>query len=347
MKLYEMSKEELLKVLIPVEEENVFNIPRYILENGNQKDFLDLCEKLTDLDATKDENGNVNLSLRADLKSKIAEILDEDESLKPSLYLTMEPESVLKSFNSDEYNIISFWNLSRGYKLQNIHDRISEQIKVSLDHPLKVKDREWVLLVGGSGTGKTTAAIQYAKEKGLDYVLMSATMNITDSDFKGFRSITTHIYQESLLKDAVVNGKVFIIDEIDAADKNTLLILNSLKNGIFQFEDESVEVHPNFRLIATANAIEYNEKYSARTPMDLAILERFQLLEYIPDGPELSLELGHDFISTTPKDCIDRILNDGKIYFTVQTLRGLRRAKINTLINQELGRDLLPLYLGD
>ena len=345
-KYYKMPNNELIEEIC-FKEENEINIPRIILENtDDQNEFRKYAHNYINELKLKEENSDheIDLKLPLDIKNKIIDISEEHEDWKTELTIRIPFEEYLKSFEEDDVRIKEFWGIDLDSELKSIHDRVREQIRISLDHPLKVKDREWVLLVGGSGTGKTTAAIQYAKDKGLDYILMNATTDMTATDFKGYRSITTNIYQPSLLKDAVVNGKVFIIDEIDNADKNTLLILNSLKNNYFQFEDELVEVHPDFRLIATANTIEFNEGYLTRTPLDIATLSRFQLLEYNFVGHELSLELGHDYIESLNKDMLERILNDGRVRYTMQTVRDLRRDKINKDINSEFGFNILPTH---
>ncbi len=47
-----------------------------------------------------------------------------------------------------------------------------------------------------------------------------------------------------------------------------------------QFPDELVTIHPDFRLIFTANTLEFSEKYNARTKFDHATKVRFSLIEY-------------------------------------------------------------------
>lgn len=181
---------------------------------------------------------------------------------------------------------------------------ILDQIKVSLDHPLNVERSEWVMLVGQSGSGKTTVAIDYAKEKGIKYILQQGHAQLTIDDLVGYTSIVKNdakqtksdLYVRSSLREAVEHGYIFIIDEMDACNPNTLLALNSLKNKKFQFPDALIDIHPNFRLIATANTLEYSDTYNGRSKLDKATLARFDIINYELDPHHLAIRYGLDYI---------------------------------------------------
>lgn len=181
---------------------------------------------------------------------------------------------------------------------------ILDQIKVSLDHPLNVERSEWVMLVGPSGSGKTTVAIDYAKEKGINYILQQGHAQLTIDDLVGYTSIVKNdskqtksdLYVRSSLREAVEHGYIFIIDEMDACNPNTLLALNSLKNKKFQFPDALIDIHPNFRLIATANTLEYSDTYNGRSKLDKATLARFDIINYELDPHHLAIRYGLDYI---------------------------------------------------
>lgn len=197
-------------------------------------------------------------------------------------------------------------------------DSIMAQLKVTLDHKLNVANSEWALILGESGSGKTSIAIDYAKRKKVPSVVMQGTNQLTVDDLLGYKSITTGEYVSSLLRDAVEKGKVFILDEIDACNANTLLALNSLKSTHFQFPDKRVKIHKNFRFIATANTLEQSENY-LRNPLDIATIHRFDVIEYNLKDYELALRYGLKYISnldlkklTTPR-VIERAVTKLKI----------------------------------
>lgn len=170
--------------------------------------------------------------------------------------------------------------------------KILKALEVVLDHPEFVKQKEWAMLIGPSGSGKTQVAIEYAESKGLEYNLLSMTAQVSTFDMMGYNSITTGEYFASLLRDAIENGKVMILDEIDAANMNTLICLNALKVLEAQFPDKKVKVHQDFRLIATANTLVRSEDFSARGDFDRATLKRFSLINYTLTPAELAVRFG-------------------------------------------------------
>jgi len=182
---------------------------------------------------------------------------------------------------------------------------IYNKLKTVLYHPLSIQNKRWACLLGESGTGKTQIAVELAKNMGKEYVLYQGNAQVTVDDLKGYRSITTGKYFGSLLRDAVENGKIFILDEIDACNPNTLIALNSLKRDTYQFEDKEVKVHEDFRLIATANSLEMSEEYNARIPMDKATKARFKIIEYNMEAVDLAVRYGLEYIKKIPN--IDRL----------------------------------------
>lgn len=203
---------------------------------------------------------------------------------------------------------------------------IAARLDVTLDHPINVADKEWALIYGPSGTGKTTAAIDYAKRKNMEYIKLQGSAQVTVDDLVGYKSITTGEYFPSLLRDAVENGKVFILDEMDACNPNTMLALNGLKQEMYQFPDKLVKVHEDFRFIATANTLEYDEQYNARSPMDKATRVRFDAIEYTMEDYELALRYGLKYIRKIKN--IDRL-----------TAREVSRAVNKLMILEEAAND--------
>jgi len=183
-------------------------------------------------------------------------------------------------------------------ELKSQDDEMHKKLKITLDHPLNVTRKEWAYIWGPSGSGKSTLAINYAEKTGKKYILQQGTSQLTVDDLLGYKSITTGKYFPSLLRDAVENGKVFILDEADACNGNTLLCLNALKNKTFQFPDKEVTIHPEFRLIMTANTFnEYSEEYNSRNPLDKATLSRCSIIEYDMKDYHLALRYGLKYIS--------------------------------------------------
>ena len=172
--------------------------------------------------------------------------------------------------------------------------QVLKALEVLLDHPECVAQKEWALIVGPSGSGKTTVAVEYAESKGLDYIIQGGSAQLTVDDLLGYNSITTGDYFPSLLRGAIEEGKVFILDEIDACNPNTLLCLNAFKRDKVQFPDALIEVHPEFRFLATANTLMYSEDYNGRSAMDRATIKRFSTLFYDLTKAELAVRYGFE-----------------------------------------------------
>ena len=227
--------------------------------------------------------------------------LDKDLSLVP-YHVNIVYEDIAVNHNLDA--IAKHYSISHD-KLVAKEVNLIKDIEIALDHPLNVKRSEWCLLVADSGAGKTTSAIKYANNKGIPYILQQGHSQLTVDDLLGYKSITDGTYFPSLLRDAVENGKIFIIDEIDACNPNTLLALNSLKNKKFQFADKLVDIHPNFRLIATANTLEFSDVFNGRSKLDQATISRFKIINCDLESYHLAIRYGLENIKDIKN--IDRI----------------------------------------
>lgn len=131
-----------------------------------------------------------------------------------------------------------------------------------------------VLLHGERGTGKTTLVRQVAEDLALEFYVLSMTRQTTLSHILGFMNVNG-VYVPSLFRKAVEFGGVFLLDELDAADPNVILSLNTLENGFISFPDTVIDVHKDFRLIATSNPFNGHSQYTGRAVLDAATLDRF------------------------------------------------------------------------
>ena len=131
-----------------------------------------------------------------------------------------------------------------------------------------------VLLTGVAGIGKTTMLKMIAEEIGTRFFAMSMTKQTTLGHIIGFVSVTGD-YIPTQFRDCFENGGMFLLDEMDAADPNTILCLNTIENGFLAFPDRVVQKHPDFRLCATANPQNEHNRYTGRNKLDLATMDRF------------------------------------------------------------------------
>lgn len=148
------------------------------------------------------------------------------------------------------------------------HEKFEEVLKqVQLDEP--------VMLIGPAGSGKNVAIKQVADALGLK---MYYTNNASN-EFKltGFIDAGGN-YRDTEFYKAFKNGGVFFLDEIDNSDPSALIVINAaLANGYMAFPHETIERHPDFRMIAAANTWGKGSdlQYVGRTALDASTLDRF------------------------------------------------------------------------
>ena len=138
------------------------------------------------------------------------------------------------------------------------------------------------LLEGSAGCGKTTLAMNIASELDLKFYSMSMTKQTTVNAIIGFTSINGN-YIGTEFRNAFEHGGLFLLDELDAGDANTLLVFNTIENGYMSFPDGVVHKHQDFRLIATANPSDQHSQYTGRSKLDAATLDRYEIVSILLD----------------------------------------------------------------
>lgn len=149
------------------------------------------------------------------------------------------------------------------------------------------QSRKNILLVGPTGCGKSFIAEKLAEVMELPFGSASCTGGMSESQLTGwlvpgkggeFR------YKIAPFVKAYRDGGVFLLDEIDAADPNTITLLNAaLSNGHFFVphypkDGGRIKRHKDFICIAAANTWGQGADmmYVGRNQLDAATLERFK-----------------------------------------------------------------------
>ena len=145
-----------------------------------------------------------------------------------------------------------------------------------------------VLLIGPAGSGKTHLAAQVAEALGLPFEHISCSAGMSEGQLTG-RLLPVgeggrFEYVRSDFVKCYEDGGVFLFDEIDAADSNTLLVLNSaLANGVMAVANRPGQTkavkHPDFVCIAAANTYGTgaDRQYVGRNQLDESTLDRFRI----------------------------------------------------------------------
>ena len=148
------------------------------------------------------------------------------------------------------------------------HEKFEQILsQVQLDEP--------IMLIGPAGSGKNVAISQVADALGQH---MYYTNNASN-EFKltGFIDAGGN-YRDTEFYKAFKNGGIFFLDEIDNSDPSALIvIISALANGYIAFPHETIDRHPDFRLIAAANTWGKGAdlQYVGRNALDGATLDRF------------------------------------------------------------------------
>ncbi|MFH1877887.1 MAG: AAA family ATPase, partial [Candidatus Omnitrophota bacterium] len=118
-----------------------------------------------------------------------------------------------------------------------------------------------VLLVGQSGAGKSEMIGDLARDLNYRYISVSLG-NITLESLVGSYCIDPDtkkfVYKEGILIDAMANGGVLVLEEINMADPGLIEILNEFfdeDSFTNPMTGERVNIHPDFRLFATMNPV--------------------------------------------------------------------------------------------
>ena len=155
--------------------------------------------------------------------------------------------------------------------------------------------RVHILMVGPSGSGKTFLAERLAEAirtkahpKGLPFYGVSCSVGMSESQLSGYLLPSgkggQFEYWSSLFVKAYTEGGLFLFDEMDAADSNTLTFINAALANSHMFVSQKitgqvVTRHPDFVCVAAANTWGFgaDDMFVGRNQLDAATLRRFNV----------------------------------------------------------------------
>ena len=147
--------------------------------------------------------------------------------------------------------------------------------------------RQNILMVGPSGSGKTFLAGKLAEALGFQFAAQSCSAGMSESQLTGWllpvKDGGTFQYVPSPFVNLYENGGVYLLDEIDASDPNTLVFINTALAGDSfylpqRFDNPEIKKHKDFVCVAAANTLGLgaSEMYTGRERLDAATLDRFR-----------------------------------------------------------------------
>lgn len=156
-----------------------------------------------------------------------------------------------------------------------------------------------VMLIGHTGTGKTSLIEQVAAHSRHGVLRVNMNGQTTIGDFVGFWTVKggETRWVDGVLPTAMREGLWLVIDEIDFAEPSILAVLTAVlePNGRLLLKEKGNEIvtpDPAFRLFATANGVgamsAFRHLYQGANLMNEAFLDRWRvyLIDYLSPDEE-------------------------------------------------------------
>lgn len=205
-----------------------------------------------------------------------------------------------------------------------------EKVKKSLE--VAIAKNTPVLLVGETGCGKTSVVRELAAKHKRTFSRFNMTGETSVDEFVGKYTLINSetVWQDGILIKAMKEGHWLVVDEINVALPEVLLIMNSLLDDdravtLVNHDGERIECHDNFRFFGTMNP---TDEYAGTKELNKAFLSRFgMVLEMSYPSAEVETriltEAGVDE-KYAPK-MVDfathtrRLKKEGKLFYTCST----------------------------
>ncbi len=138
------------------------------------------------------------------------------------------------------------------------------------------------LLIGETGTGKTSLIREQAIERKADWVRFNLTGETTVDEFVGKYELEggKTVWRDGILLQAMKKGQWLIVDEINVALPEILFVLHSLLDDdkfvvVASHAGEVVKPHADFRFFATMNPV---DEYAGTKELNKAFQSRFNIV---------------------------------------------------------------------
>lgn len=223
--------------------------------------------------------------------------------------------------------------------------KVYQLLELAADHNMPA------LLVGETGTGKTSIVQDIANCRNQPWVRFNLTGDTTVDEFVGKYELLAGetVWRDGILLQAMKHGHWLIVDEINVALPEILFALHSLLDDdrfvvVAGHNGEVVRPHQNFRFFATMNPV---EEYIGTKELNKAFQSRFNVvleMTYPPKRDEIAIveqHTGLDKLEIAKMVDVATVLRtakkNDKIYYTCSTRDLIHWAKVTKLSDIETG----------
>lgn len=247
---------------------------------------------------------------------------------------------------------------------------IEQQIVNNIDEletlALAVNSNLPVLLIGDTGTGKTSLVRHLARITNNNFRRLNLNGGTTNDELKGHYVLEAQgnaskmKWLDGVLTDAMRAGYWLVLDEINACLPEITFTLHSLLDDdgfivLDEKEGEVVKPHPNFRVFATMNP---SFDYAGTKDLNKALLSRFPIvLQTKYQTPEIEKEIvkQHNDKLTEAElvsmvkvaDAIRSAKNSGNINFVCSTRELINWGKLSLTMDLKRAFELAVLNKCD
>lgn len=214
---------------------------------------------------------------------KIAWCLRKIQERMPSEPQSCQTQELVKSnpSSSNYIDMSCFIPHQDGYIARRLKDGKTDIDVLELAYNSNPKD--FVLLEGETGTGKTHLVRHFAYTKKLPYARINLNGGTTADELVGHfvpDEKGGFKWQDGLLTLFARNGGVLVLDEVNACPAEILFALHSITDDersltLVDKDSEVIHSHPNFFLVCTMNP-----DYEGTKPLNKAFRSRFKIKLY-------------------------------------------------------------------
>lgn len=207
-----------------------------------------------------------------------------------------------------------------------------------------------VFITGPTGNGKSTMVEQACARNKRQFIRLQINANTDEDQLIGSKTLVDGNIEivEGPVLIAMRTGAVLSLDELDAADPNNIMCLQSILEGrpyYFKLKNEMIYPAPGFNVFATANTKgrgSESGKYIGTKMLNEAFLERFPVT-FEQEYPSQSVELRIIKAAMAKFECVDDEFADILVRWSDAIRRTYEDGALDDLITT---RRLLQIVQG-